>query len=291
MLSSVFSSAERYCSFEVFCVSGGSSGIVVLPFVSIASTFGGVTPSETASGAWRHDKPFDGDDGLKITLRHEPGMTPAGMLKVPFRFQAPPLDSLQRPWTYAWDTSGTVSAGEQARENGPQLDRVSFQTMFLDEELEWMVWAGSLNVQRMLDELRALLDAPAPFRLTIGQPALWGPRPLVSMIAVFTSITAEERGGEVGTEYTSVEFLEVKRQRLQQQSGRTRPGAASVLRRHDLRKGDTLYRVSLDAYKRHGEWRRIADANGIQGVTPDDAGELATWAKRHSRSSLRIPAR
>lgn len=246
-------------------------------------------PSETASGAWRPDLPFDHDDGLKVTLRRQPGMTPAGLLSVPFRFQVGPVDAFSRPWTFDWQTSNTIAAGEQAREGGPQLDRLSFQTMFLDEDLQWLVWAGTLDVQRLLEELRELLDAPAPFRLTIGQPALWGSKPLVNMIAVFTSITPEQRGGEVGTEYTGVEFLEVTRQRLQQSSSRTRPGAASVPRRHTLKAGDTLYKIALAAYKKSSSWRPIAEANGITGVSPDDAGELAAWAKRHGRSTLRIP--
>lgn len=246
-------------------------------------------PSETASGAWRPDVPFDGDDGLKVTLRREPGMTPAGLLSVPFRFQVGPLDSLSRPWTFDWQTAATVAAGEQAREGGPQLDRLSFQTMFLDEDLRWMVWTGTLDAQRLLDELRELLEAPAPFRLTIGQAALWGPKPLVNMIAVFTSITPEERGGEIGTEYTAVEFLEIKRQRLQQTSSRSRPSAAAVPRRHTLAAGDTLYKIALKAYKRSSSWRPIAEANGITGVSPDDAGELAAWARRHGRTTLRIP--
>lgn len=247
-------------------------------------------PTETASGTWRPDLPFDGDDGLKVTLRREPGMTPAGLLAVPFRFQVGPMDTLARPWTFDWQTVNTVAAGEQAREAGPQLDRISFATMFLDEDLQWMVWTGSLDVQRLLDELRALLEAPAPFRLTIGQAALWGPKPLVNMIAVFTSITPEQRGGEIGTEYASVEFLEVKRERLQQASSRTRPSASSVPRRHTLKAGDTLYKVALAAYKQSSQWRPIAEANGITGVSPDDAGELAAWARRHGRSTLRIPA-
>jgi hypothetical protein len=61
-----------------------------------------------------------------------------------------------------------------------------------------------------------------------------------------------------------------------------------VARRYTLRGGDTLYRIALRMYKRHGAWRQIADANGIRGVSPDDADELAAWAKRHDRTSLRI---
>jgi hypothetical protein len=244
----------------------------------------------TESGAWRPDLPFDGDEGLKITLRRQPGMTPAGMLQVPFRFQAPPLNELTRPWTYDWQTQNTVAAGEQAREGGPQLDRLNFETMFLDEELQWMVWTGSFDVQRMLDELRALLDEPAPFRLTIGQPALWGPRPLVNIIAVFTSITPTNRGGEIGTEYTSVEFLEITRQRLQQRSSGRTPGASAVPRRTTIKKGDTLYKIALRMYQQKSAWRPIAKANGMAGVSPDDADELARWAKAHGRTTLVVPA-
>lgn len=244
----------------------------------------------TKDGAWRPNLPFNGHDGLKITLRREPGLTPAGFLKVPFRFQAPPLDTFGRPWNFDWATSNTIAAGEQPREAGAQLDRISFQTLFLDEELQWLVWVGTLDVQRMLTELRGILMEPAPFRLTIGQPALWGPRPLVNMTAAFTAITPEQRGGELGTEYASVEFIEVPRQRLQRQA-RKRPSAADTPRRHTLRKGDTLYRIALKAYKRKSLWTKISKANGMKGVSPDDAGELAKWAKAHGRKTLKVPAR
>lgn len=248
-----------------------------------------MSPGVSASGAWRPDLPFNGNDGLKVTLRREPGVTPSGYLKVPFRFQVGPTDSYTRRWEYDWTTDRTVVAGERAREGGPLLERVTFATMFLDEELQFMVWTGTLDAQRLLDELRALLTAPAPFRLIVAQPALWGPRPITNIVAAFTSISPEERGGEVGTEYTGVEFLEVPRQRLQQ-TGRARPSAASQPRRYTLRKGDTLYGVALKVYKRKSGWREIAAANGIRGVSPDDADELAAWAKHHRRTTLRVPA-
>lgn len=248
-------------------------------------------PATTQSGAWRPDLPFERDDGLKVTLRREPGLTPPGFLEVPFRFMAPPIDRFGRPWRFDWTTSQTISAGERPREAGKQLDRVSFQTMFLDEDLYWLVWTGTLDVQRLLNELRLLLERPAPFRLTVSQDALWGPRPLVNMTAAFTSIEAEQRGGEVGTEYASVEFLEIPRQRLTQKNApRGRPSDADQERRMSPR-GRTLYQLAGDAYKKRSTWGKIAAANGIRGVQPDDAAALRRWMDRHNRKTLKIPPR
>lgn len=246
----------------------------------------------TASGSWRPDVPFDGADGLKITMRREPGVTPAGLLEVPFRFHTGPIDTFSRPESYDWTTEKTVGAGEEAREGGPTLRRLNFGVMFLDldEGHPWVVWRGSFDVQRLLDELRAILKAPAPFRLTISQEALWGPRPLTNMLAVLTTLTPEQRGGDIGTEYTGVEFLEITRRKLDQQSSRARPAASDLPRRYTLRAGDTLHHVALVSYKKASAWPSIAAANGITGVRPDSAAELAAWAKRHNRSTLRIPA-
>lgn len=242
----------------------------------------------TASGAWRPDDHFNAHDGLKVTLRREPGMTPPDMLLVPFRFQAPPLDRFGRAWTADWPTTQTISGGEQARPGGVQLKRPSFQTLFVDDEHPWLVWRGSYDVQRLVKELRLLAEAMAPFRLTVGQPALWGPEPLLNMVGAFTSIEAEGRGGEVGTEYTNVEIIEVPRQRLEQK--RARPADSDTERRLHIG-GHSLYGLALEAYKRKSAWRTIRDANGIKGVEPDDADALASWAKRHHRTTLRVPAR
>lgn len=247
-------------------------------------------PSPTQSGSWRPNTPFDGQDGLKITMTAEPGMTPSGLLTVPFRFHTGPMDPFTRASTYNWQTNSTIAAGEQATDAGDQLDRIQFQTMLLDldEGHPWVVWRGTFDVQRMLAELRSLMKAPAPFRLTIGQPALWGPTPLTNIIAVLTSLSAEEHGGEIGTEYTNVEFMEVKHQVVEESSTR-KPSATVVPRRETVKPGDTLYAIALRLYKKKSAWKNITSANGITGVTPDDAGALAAWLKSHNRSTLKIP--
>jgi hypothetical protein len=243
--------------------------------------------STTASGRWRADLPFvAGREGLRITLKRERGVTPPGFLQVPFRFQAPPLDRWGRTWEFSFDTYTTIAAGEQPRAGGPMLERPTLQTMFLDEDLRFMLWNGSLDVQRMLDELKAILHRPAPFRLTIGQPGLWGPKPLLSMVAVFTSIQPEQRGGEVGTEYANVEFLQWPHDPA---PGRRRPSESDSGRRYTLEDGDTLYTIAKRVYKRASAWGFLASANGISGVSPDSASELARWASRHERKTLKVP--
>jgi hypothetical protein len=247
----------------------------------------------TESGAWRPDLPFNARDGIKITLRREPGITPKGFLEVPFRFQVGPTETIPRTWTYNWQTTPTIAAGEQATDGGKQLDRLSFSTMFLDLPEDFMVWTGSLDVQRMLTELRLLLEEPAPFRLTLGQTALWGPRPLVNTIAAFTSINPEQRGGYLGTEYTNVEFIQIGRERLSE-SARQRPSEAEQERRYTLRPNDTLYGIAELCYMKRSSYHIITKANGIaevgaKGVAPDSSEALEDWAAIHNRKTLRVP--
>lgn len=247
----------------------------------------------TQSGGWRPDFPFNGRDGVKITLSREPGITPKGFLEVPFRFQAPPDSTLPRSWQYNWTTASTIGQGEQATDGGKQLDRLSFSTMFLDGPHSFMVWEGTLDVQRLLAELHALLEEPAPFRLTIGQTALWGPRPLVNTIAAFTSIEPEQRGGYIGTEYTQVEFIQVRRQRLTE-TARERPSEVEQERRYQLKNDDTLYSIAELCYMKRSAYHTITKANGIAetgagSVAPDSSEALQKWAADHNRKTLRVP--
>lgn len=221
-----------------------------------------------------------------MTLSAERGVTPAGVLTVPYRFQAPPVDRYGRDWTFNWDTYTTIGDGEHARANGAALKRPSFSTMIVDEPERWLVWDGTLDAQRLIKELRLILEKPAPFRLVVSQPELWGPEPLTNMLAVFVSIKAEQRGGEIGTEYADVEFLEFKRERLTVKS--RRPSEADNERRYTPT-GQALYGIAREVYKQASYWTVIRDANGIKGVSPDDGVELAKWMKDHGRKSLKIP--
>lgn len=243
----------------------------------------------TASGAWRPDEPFNARPGLQVTMSAEPGVTSQGFLTVPYRFQAPPLDRFGREWSFNFDTYQTIGDGEHARAQGLQLERPSFSAMFVDEWYRWHVWNGSLDVQKMVKELRLILEDSVPFRLVVGQPELWGAQPLLSMTAWLTNLRSEQRGGELGTEYADVEFLQMRRERLVPKGKDRRPSASDHERRHTVGSGEDLYEVAEAMYKRRSFWRTIANANGIAKVSPDSPAELAKWMKDHGRKTLKIP--
>lgn len=246
----------------------------------------------TESGGWRDDEGFRPSEAIKVTLRAERGVTPPELLTVPFRFQCPPVDRFGRPQRWDYPTQDTLRAGQQLGRGAKSLDVVSFSTMFLDldEGQPWITWDGSFDAQRLLQELIAIGDRLAGFRLTIGQPALWGPRPLVNMVAVLTSLSPEQRAGAVGTEYTDVEFTARGRQRLTRSRAR-RPKSSSHVRRHRRVHGDTLYALARHYYEGQSSlWSAIAKANGITNVSPESSEALEDWAAAHHHQTLTIPA-
>lgn len=254
-----------------------------------------ITVGRTRDGSWRPDRPFSSSDGLRVTMRRAAGLTPKGVLTVPMRFQVPPLGDFRRPYRFNWATFDTVSAGQHSRPMGAQLLEIQIDTMLLDRLAAdatsgVVIWDGAADPQRVIDELRYIAgmdDArkgkAEPFRLTITQPAVWR-EPLVSIVATLTSIEPSQSPGDVGTERLSVGFLQYS----ELESGRQRR-TVKEQRRHDLKAGDDLYELAKRYFHTASGWRKIADANGIKGVSPGSEAELAAWAKRHHKTNLVIP--
>lgn len=249
----------------------------------------GTRSAPTRSGGYRPDVPFRrGKDGLRVSFRREPGVTPAGYLLVPFRFQAPPLDRYGRRWEMSFPTYDAVTVGERPQDGTPRLQRPSFSTLLTDERYNWQVWRGNYNVQRMLVEMRKIQQKGVPFRLTVSQPNVWGHQPLTDLVVVMVALGTEQRGGEVGIEYPDVECMEWPDDRIR--AKRRRRSDRDEDRRHTLVKGDTLYKLALHYYGRKRQWELIAAANGIKRVEPGSAEQLKKWAAAHDRRSLKIPA-
>lgn len=271
-------------------ISGlGSGGVALLP-----------TPAQRASdGSWRPDAPFNGSDGLKITLRRAQGVTDADVLSVALRFQAPATDDFRRAFSHPWSRYDTLRAGQRSRPMGAELLEVPISTLLLDAQAQdassgVVVWPWAPDPQKMISELRTIAGAgPAgkrgsatPFRLTINQPAIWGDEPLINMLAVLTSVQATQRSGHVGTEFLDLTFLEFVEDEV---ARKRQPKASDKTRYHDLKPGNTLHALALKFYSQPSAWKRIATANGVTGVRAGSAAELAAWAKKHSRKRLRIP--
>lgn len=267
---------------------------------------GGLSPAEqvdaTRSGRWRPDAPFNARDGVKVTLRRIPGVTPAGTLEVPLRLQVPPLNDFARRWTMTWGRYTSIDGGERARAPSRPLFEQAFSTMLLDDiaqddHLDLCVWTGAPDPQRLLEELTWIMGQEddeqrgSVFRLTISQTALWPDRMLVDLPVFLSDLTATQKGGEPGTEYVDLTFTEHRGDRVAVKSTKKKRGTASDQERSvSVRPGESLHELAQRVYHRPSEWRSIASANGISGVSASSATELARWLKKHNRSELIVPA-
>lgn len=272
---------------------------------TLVATFtgGGLSPGARAQravdGSWRPDLPFTGSDGLKVTLRAASGVTDPKVLTVPLRLQAPVTDDLSRSYQHPWSPYDTIRLGQRSRPMGPQLLELQISTLLLDEPAQdasdgVVVWPYAPEPQKVLAELRYLAGiGPAgkrgkatPFRLTISQPVVWDDDEIVNMLAVLTRVEAAQKAGSVGTEYVTLTFLEFEEDEL---ARRRQPREQQTARVHVLKTTDTLYALATAFYHQPSAWKQIATANGISGVLPNSAADLAAWAKRHSKKQLSIP--
>lgn len=246
-------------------------------------------------GTWRPDRPFTHEDGLKITLRRAHGITDPGVLRVPLRLQAPVTGDFARDRGHPWSTYDTLRAGERSRPMGPKLLELPISSVLLDGPAQdsssgLVVWPYAPEPLKVIDELNYIAgmgSGPAtPFRLTINQPAVWGNDPVINMLATLTRVQATQKAGEVGTEYLDLTFLQFSEDEL---ARHRQARADEKTRYHDLRSGESLYDLARLYYHQPSAWRRIAEANGIKGVSASSDAELHKWAARHHKRRLRIP--
>lgn len=251
---------------------------------------------QTVDGTWRPNTPFNSAAGLKVTMRRSAGLTPDDVLRVPLRFQVPPTGDHRRSYRFNWSTWDTISSGQRARPMGAQLLELQVDTMLLDDlaanaSRGVVVWDGAADPQRMLAELRYIAGVdedrrgPAcPFRLVVSQPAIW-PDPVVSMVAVLTAIEPNQQAGSLATEYLSATFLQYPDENVK---GEQRPRSVEK-RTHTLVDRDTLHALATTLLHQASLWQDIAKSNGISGVSPSSASDLAAWAKKHHKTTLVIP--
>jgi hypothetical protein len=273
--------------------AAGSIG-TALTGVDLSARLG---PGRYHNGLWRPDMPFHGAFGVRIVMRHEPGVTKGDILRVPFRFQTPSLNSLDRPYQYTWATYDTIRVGQKARPFGRQLLTVQVNTMFMDgpsadASQGVVIWPHRAEPQRMLEELRWIMgyedkSEADVFRLVLSQPAVWGSQPLVNMLATLITVEPVQQQDEIGTEYVGVTFQEFP---VDEEIARKQRPQAYGATRWTLRAGDTLYEIAKKSHwHQPSAWKTIAKANGIIGVSPSSAGELEAWAKKHHKTQLSIP--
>jgi hypothetical protein len=145
---------------------------------------------------------------MRVTLSRIPGLTDQAVLQRPFIFQTSPLEELRRSdaFTYNdWD-------GQSEQRDRPatrQLSSVSFRSLFIDTAERWTLFpdGGYMDPPDAVSELRAIEDSGTPFRLVIGQPALWR-TPWLVFAATLRSLDESELAGEVDSRYVDVTFVQ-----------------------------------------------------------------------------------
>lgn len=252
------------------------------------------------TGRWRTDRPFSSPKGVHIVMRREPGVT-GDVLRVPLRFQVPVVGDLQRQRQFGVATFDTLGSGERDRPQGRRLRTLSLDTISMDPIAESstsgvVVMDGVDDPQLLIRELSWIMgelrgSTSQRFRLTLTQPAIWGDRPIESMLCRLTSLTATQRAGDEGTEYLSLSFQESPIGEIERRRQRTVRPATKIPFTAGV---DSLYDVARRShFARASAANLIAAANGIVGVSYDNAAELAAWARRPGRpdiTKLKVPA-
>jgi hypothetical protein len=253
----------------------------------------------TRTGEWRADRPFNNEDGIKVMLKAQKGITPKNRLAVPMRFQCPPTGEFSREWAHEWSKFSTLRLGQRSRPMGRPLKTWAISTLLLDgpasDDADFVIWEDpNSDPQRFIAELATLVGdveelekpEPVPFRLTMTQMGLWPGVWLVNSIATLTSVRATQRPGEIGVEYLDLTFDEYDQLEVDR---KLRADERDQARTHRLRSDDTLHELSKRYYRSASFWREIAKANGIRGVSPGSATELDEWASKHHKRELEIP--
>jgi len=258
----------------------------------------------SADGSWRPDVPFDTQEGIRVTLRAEKGVTDPDYLKVPFRFQCPPLSAFTRPLSVPWPTFETLSAMERSRPQGAALRIWQFDTMFVWDHEEWVIWTGAQHAhghgknrvnarsgvfepQLFLRELEEIATHNVIFRLVVDEPVVWA-QSLINSLAVITGVTPTIKSGESTTEYVTMVLQEFRDLTVGQpgRSAATSVGNPSTVK---VSSTDTLYELARKLLGKPSDWRRFAAINGISNVNPNDPGALSAWMAAHHKATLKVP--
>lgn len=258
-------------------------------------------------------------DGLLVAIYAIPHLTDPDLLKVPFFFQCPPLDTFWRSYAYDYSTYQTLRHGEMASPQGVRLTVVSFATLFLayQSDATFAVTPAPMDATR---ELIRILKTGTPFGLSASNHELWpagkdalGSKYDVHMgpssgnAAVLTSLDVEERAGEIDARYVNVSFQEYKdpritRRRLGRGKNRTanrgrkvpttvyidQKGTARLEGGHEVVRDADLRKLAKHFYGEQAQWRTIqaVKANGLKGV--QGSTDLGSVAKKRKDTSIKV---
>lgn len=208
-------------------------------------------------------------DGLRVRM-FKTRYTRKGLLRHPFVFQVPPLETFTWQREFSFTEYTTLRKRTFSRPEALGLRSVTFQTLFLDWDAMWTIvhrqgrWRP--NPQALVAELDTIMESGTPFRFTVGQGQLWDNSD-VNMLATLRSMSVEERAGEVDARYLDLTFTQWKVPQV-----RRAAKGFDLPYRYDIKRGDTLKSLAKEHYGSYILWKLIFSANRkvLQGIRPDD---------------------
>jgi hypothetical protein len=165
--------------------------------------------------------PRRGEMGMIVVFHEIPGLTKAGVLKRPFFFQVPPLDSFAPKYGWSFSDYSTLGLGMHSNPQYAELTTITFTSMFVDTKQGqanpfYVVWpyTGSQGPLDGIKALKDLGDSMTPFVMQAGQPELWneweplGRHGQHALAVTLRGFEPEERAGEPDTRYFTINVTE-----------------------------------------------------------------------------------
>jgi hypothetical protein len=248
----------------------------------------GIGQARKASGGrYKEGVDLHTGKGLRVCLKRCAG-TARNVLKQPYFFQVPPLESITTNHGYNFTDYETINEGQFSRGMSRQLKTVEFQTMFVDQDWFYVLVrhrnAGP-DPQKLSEQLSHILNSGTPFKLLIGNLNLWDNYD-VQMKATLRTLTVEERAGEIDARYVNVSFTEHRDLEIQEdEEGEELPQT------YKPQPGDTLRTIAKEFYGEGNAWKLIVLANpALKEYRPDM--DLAVPTSLYSVvRSLYLPAK
>lgn len=202
-------------------------------------------------------------DGMVVEMSRVPGLTDPEVLKQPLLLQCPPTEPFTVNYGYNDTEWQTVYDGAYSRSGGAKLIAVSFKTLFVEEDFNFVL-IPSYDIETARHDLRQLsrgggtVSSGQVFNLLCSHP--WKLAPEISMTATLPEYTHEEN--EPGAYYATLAFKEWRDPSVSSNT-HNRVGSKTWPKHHTIAVGDTLYSLATKYYGKASEARTIAHANHI----------------------------
>lgn len=150
-------------------------------------------------------------------------------------------------------------------DKGENIDTISFEVLFPRRYDSFCRYSDVPDPIKSMEKLEKWMKQEEPVRLIITDFNF-------NSLVTIASISENERGGESGDKYVSLEFRKwrqvqirkVKIKKPSKSSGglkRNRPKPKPKKRYYTVRRGDSLWKISKKYYGKGSQWRKIYNAN------------------------------